>query len=100
MINIYNKTNNQIYYAELRKWNDRRYRYGPDMFPKVDPVLSKKWDPTIDMYVMTHHELKEWRHLWADEVCCARLGTASLLGRGDYQFECSMSHGIKWRCKG
>lgn len=95
MITIYNKTNNQIYYAELRKWNDRRYHYGPDMFPKVDKDLSKKWDPTINMYVMEQFELKEWRNFWRYEVGCARLGIASLLDRGDYQFECSMSHGIK-----
>ena len=99
MISIYNKSNRAIYSAYLRWWNESECCYDQEILEDVDTDLAKKWDPTIDMYVMTHYELKEWRHLWADEVCCARLGTASLLGRGDYQFECSMSHGVRWRCK-
>lgn len=94
MITIYNKTINQIYHAELKKWNDYGYRYAPDILREVDTDLSKKWDPMIDMYVMSQPELEEWRNFWRDEVGCARLGIASLLDRGDYQFDCSLDVGV------
>ena len=85
---IYNKTNNAIYSANLRMWNDANEQYDPDILQEIDTDLIKKWDPMIDMFVMDQEELNEWRDFWHTETECAMIGRSDLLDEGEYVFFC------------
>lgn len=88
MITIYNKSNNRIYLAELRMWNEGKEQYDPDILQEIDTDLAKKWDSMIDMYVMNQAELVAWEDFWIDEVSDAIVGRSDLLDAGDYNFCC------------
>ena len=86
MINIYNTKNKCVYKAELRMWNEENGQYDPDIFQDIDTDLMKKWDSTIDMYIMNQAELVAWKDFWIDEVSEAIVGRSDLLDSGDYYF--------------
>lgn len=88
MISIYNKSNRAIYSAYLRLWNEEECCYDPDILEDVDTDLAKKWDPTIDMFVMDQEELDEWCDFWHTEAECAMIGCYDLFDEGEYVFFC------------
>lgn len=88
MISIYNKSNRAIYSAYLRWWNESECCYDQDILEDVDTDLAKKWDSTIDMYVMNQAELVAWEDFWIEEVSDAIVSRSDLLDEGDYNFCC------------
>lgn len=85
---IYNKTNNAIYNASLRMWNDANEQYDPDILQEIDTDLQEKWDSMIEMYVMDQDDLGEWRNFWNDEILLAERGVSDLLDKDEYIFIC------------
>ena len=94
MITIYNKSNNRIYLAELRMWNGEKERYDPDILQEIDTDLLEKWDPMIDMFVMSQYDLDDWRDFWKDEIASAERGNSELLDYAEYHFFCLMTDWI------